>query len=111
MAKTKVDDTFMYKGKHEDSYFYFYDIDGNETNEATKIVAKEVQKDEGSSYFVRVEGLTPVHHEKFKGSVVINPNFVKVNKEIFENYVNYLLSKKEGLYKLTTQMMKAKGLV
>lgn len=102
---------FVYGGKHNDSYYYFYDINGNETKSANEIVAKEIQSDNGQSYAIRVCGMKPAHHDSFKSSSTINPNFVKVDKDTFEDYVNYLTSKKEGSYRLVLQTMKAKGLI
>ena len=102
---------FIYGGKHNDSYYYFYDINGNETTTANNVVAKEIQSDNGQSYFIRVCGQSPAHHTSFSSSPSMNPTFTKVGKEIFEAYVNYLTSKKEGSYKVATQEMKAKGLI
>ena len=107
-------DKFIYGGKHNESYYYFYDIDGDETNVPTKIVAKEVQGDETSSYFIRMEGNAPIHHEKYnksKSEALLNPTFTRVDKSIMENYVNYLLTKQEGNYRLAAQAMKEKGLI
>lgn len=117
MSNSKLDKSlnngveFVYGGKHNDSYYYFYDIDGNETTNAATVVAKEIQSDNGQSYFIRVCGMKPAHHESFKSSQTINPSFVKIDKDTFEDYVNYLTSKKEGSYRLVLQTMKAKGLI
>ena len=54
---------FVYGGKHNDSYYYFYDINGNETKAANEIVAKEIQSDNGQSYAIRVCGMKPAHHD------------------------------------------------
>ena len=78
---------------------------------ANNIVAKEIQSDNGQSYFIRVCGMAPAHHDSFKSSVTMNPNFIKVDRETFESYVNYLTTRKEGSYKVTTQSMKSKGLI
>jgi len=100
---------FIYGGKHNESFYYLYDINGDETKVANNIVAKEVVSDDNTKHYIRVEGLKPIHHETKMNKSLINPTFIKVTRDIFENYVKYLTTKHEGLYKLTTQAMQASG--
>jgi hypothetical protein len=107
-----AEDYIYVKGKYKESYHYFYDINGNETSNMYQVVARESSNDDKSEYYVRVEGFEPVHHDKFdKKNQLINPKFVKVTREIFENYTKYLSSKKEGLFRLVKEQMNAKGLL
>jgi len=107
-----TENTFIYKGKHNEAYYYFYDINGDETNVTTNVVAREVEKpDDKSLYYIRVEANAPIHHEKFKSSNLLNPTFVPVTRDIFTDYLSYLKSKKEGTYRVVIQAMKAKGVI
>ena len=101
---------FIYGGKHNDTIYYFFDIDGNETSNASNVVAREIIGDK-TMYSIRLTGNSPVHHSIFKSSPVLNPTFANVDKETFKNYIEYLLTKKEGSYKLTHSSMKAKGII
>lgn len=108
----EIMEEFIYSGKVRDSFFYFYDINGNETNKINEIVAKEISNNDKSEYYVRVSAMNPVHHSTFnKASEIINPSFSKVPKDIFEKYIKYLETKKEGYFTLVKQEMRSAGIL
>lgn len=89
-----------------------YDINGKLTNKLTNTVAKLATNGENTSFYIRVEGLSPVHHESFKeNGPLLNPNLIKVDRECFIDYLNYLNSKKEGSYTLVKNAVRVKGFV
>ena len=102
---------FTFK-KTNSVYSYFYDINGNETKDESLIVAKEiVDINNGNSYYVRLEAGKPAYHETFKKSAVINPTFVKLSADLFKQYAEYLITKREGLYQSVTYSLRNSGII
>lgn len=102
-----------YITKSQDSQIVsLFDINGSTTVDLLNSVAKKVEKQTGNTYYVRVEGISPVYHETFRANQsVINPNLVRVDEECFDSYIDYLYSKKEGQYLICKNMMRNKGFV
>jgi hypothetical protein len=91
-----------------------YDMSGKPCTETAtnQAVAKKIKTGENYTYYVRTEGLSPVHHEKFdQKNVVINPTFSHVDQAIFDDYINYLKTKKEGFYIRVKNNMKTRGFI
>ncbi len=102
---------FTFK-KTNSVFSYFYDINGNESKDDSLIVAKEVvDTTNGNSYYIRTEGGKPAHHETFKKSAVINPTFVKLSADLFKQYAEYLITKREGLYQSVTYSLRNSGII
>ncbi len=90
-----------------------YGINGESCPEAsTMSVAKKVTMNQNNTFYIRIYGLAPVHHERFDTkNVVINPNFVCVDEATFNDYISYLKTKKEGFYTMVKNNMRTKGYV
>lgn len=87
------------------------DINGNPTTNLFHAVAKKVSSDK-DTFYIRIESMAPVHKSQFDTkNKLINPTFIKVDSEIYNSYLNYLSSSKEGFYSQARQLIKSKGLI
>lgn len=86
-------------------------ISGEKTTDIKLAVARKSKNKDNISYYVRTEGLAPVHHERFKTTSLITPTLNKVDEEVYGIYLNYLTSKKEVFYNQVRALMKTRGFI
>jgi len=86
-------------------------INGEKTADLKLAVARKSKNKDNTSFYVRTEGLAPIHHERFKTSALINPTLNKVDEETYNVYMNYLNTKKEVFYNQVRALMKTRGFI
>lgn len=100
-----------YSNKQAATTVTLIDIDGNQTVTIFGAVAKKVSAD-SDQFYLRIDSMAPIHKDRFdKKNQLINPTFIKVDSEIFNQYLNYLSSSKEGFYSQVRSLLKLRGLI
>lgn len=86
-------------------------IDGAQIMDLKLAVARKSKNKDSVNFYVRTEGLAPVHHERFKSTTLINPTLNKVDEETYNTYLTYLSTKKEVFYNQVRKLMKERGFI
>jgi len=87
------------------------DINGKEVDNIESAVVRTVNAGMNSTLYIRIEGLSPAHHERMPKVPVMNPEFAKVDEDIMKIYMGYLETKREGLHTQVKNLMVLKGLI